>query len=95
VLLRRAMADALPEKIGGRKDKIGFATPERRWFRGDMRRMLLNEIGSLPRRMPGVFGEGLIEKFTGSASNGDTRLDGLGWRLACLAVWARVHNVAA
>ena len=95
VLLRRAMSNALPEAIAKRKDKIGFATPERRWFRGEMRRALLSEIGSLPRRMPAVFAGGQIERFVRSANGGDQPLDGLGWRLACLAVWARVHKVAA
>jgi asparagine synthase (glutamine-hydrolysing) len=95
VLLRRAMTGSLPERIAARKDKIGFATPERRWFRGDTRRLLLSEMGTLPRRLPGVFRVRRIEEITRAADNDETGLDGFGWRLACAAVWARVHNVAA
>jgi asparagine synthase (glutamine-hydrolysing) len=95
VLLRRAMADALPQKIAERKDKIGFATPEQRWFRGDLRRALLAEIESLPRLMPAAFAKGQIKEFVRLIGESGKSLDGLGWRLACLAAWARVHNVAA
>jgi asparagine synthase (glutamine-hydrolysing) len=33
VLLREAMTGVLPERIRGRVDKVGFATPEGQWFR--------------------------------------------------------------
>src|SRR5262249_58244793 len=33
-VLRVAMADTLPQRIGARRDKIGFSTPEAVWFRG-------------------------------------------------------------
>ncbi|HHT9158674.1 MAG TPA: asparagine synthase (glutamine-hydrolyzing) [Candidatus Brocadiaceae bacterium] len=33
VVLRRAMVDTLPEVILNRRDKIGFDTPEKEWFR--------------------------------------------------------------
>jgi asparagine synthase (glutamine-hydrolysing) len=35
VVLRRALADVLPEKISGRKDKMGFVTPEQIWVTRD------------------------------------------------------------
>ncbi len=33
-VLRDALADLLPEKVRERRDKLGFVTPEKRWFRG-------------------------------------------------------------
>ena len=33
-VLRRALSDLLPETVRERRDKLGFATPERTWFRG-------------------------------------------------------------
>ena len=35
-VLRRALGDLLPETVRERRDKIGFATPEGRWFRGEL-----------------------------------------------------------
>jgi asparagine synthase (glutamine-hydrolysing) len=33
-VLRRALDDLLPQSVAARRDKLGFVTPERRWFRG-------------------------------------------------------------
>ncbi len=33
-VLRRALADLLPASVAARRDKLGFVTPEKRWFRG-------------------------------------------------------------
>jgi asparagine synthase (glutamine-hydrolysing) len=35
-VLRRALADVLPPKVRERRDKLGFVTPEKRWFRGEL-----------------------------------------------------------
>src|SRR5919202_752848 len=32
-VVRRALADLLPPEVRERRDKLGFVTPERRWFR--------------------------------------------------------------
>lgn len=39
VVLRRALKGLLPEKIETRHSKLGFATPESRWFHGPFRAM--------------------------------------------------------
>ena len=33
-VMRRALADLLPQSVRERTDKLGFVTPERLWFRG-------------------------------------------------------------
>src|SRR2546425_8513194 len=33
-VLRRALADLLPQEVRDRRDKLGFVTPERRFLRG-------------------------------------------------------------
>jgi asparagine synthase (glutamine-hydrolysing) len=33
-IVRRALGDLLPPSVRERRDKLGFVTPERRWFRG-------------------------------------------------------------
>ena len=35
-VLRRALADVLPPQVRERRDKLGFVTPEKRWFRGEL-----------------------------------------------------------
>jgi asparagine synthase (glutamine-hydrolysing) len=35
-VLRRALADLLPAEVRERREKTGFATPERAWLRGDL-----------------------------------------------------------
>jgi asparagine synthase (glutamine-hydrolysing) len=44
VILREAMKGYLPEEIRLRKDKVGFATPEDKWFRTPFFAQLLKEI---------------------------------------------------
>ena len=44
VILREAMKGILPEKIRGRQDKIGFATPWEKWFRTENFKKLILEI---------------------------------------------------
>ncbi len=46
MVLRRALADLLPPLVAGRVDKIGFATPEARWFRGNLGLFALDVFGS-------------------------------------------------
>jgi asparagine synthase (glutamine-hydrolysing) len=43
-LLREAMKNTLPEKIRLRQDKVGFETPEDRWFRESKFKKLIWEI---------------------------------------------------
>jgi asparagine synthase (glutamine-hydrolysing) len=93
LILRRAMGGLLPSSISERKDKIGFATPERRWFTGCTLQMLLSEMQDLPRRLPGMFEDAALARLAGDVRSGRRSLEGLGWRLACLSAWSRVHGV--
>jgi asparagine synthase (glutamine-hydrolysing) len=43
-VLRESMKGILPEKIRKRNDKIGFETPQDKWFRLDQFKNLINEI---------------------------------------------------
>jgi asparagine synthase (glutamine-hydrolysing) len=45
-VLRRAVADALPPSIVWRRDKRGFATPEARWLRNELRTRVEELLGS-------------------------------------------------
>lgn len=61
-ILRDGLKDILPEKISGRKNKLGFPGPEDRLFLKqdpDIHRILL----SLQDSFPGIFSRNIIEKY--------------------------------
>ena len=43
-ILRKAVKSIVPERIGNRKDKIGFSTPDDEWFRTDIFRVFILDI---------------------------------------------------
>ena len=46
LLLRRALADVLPSVVRERSDKLGFVTPEARFFRGSLGEMAADVFSS-------------------------------------------------
>jgi asparagine synthase (glutamine-hydrolysing) len=46
-VVRRALGGILPPSVAARRDKLGFVTPERRWFRGALG-AFANEVFSSP-----------------------------------------------
>ena len=60
-LLRIAMRGVVPDSVLDRRDKIGFATPERRWFEEStvLRSQLSNAIS---RPLPACFARGLAKR---------------------------------
>lgn len=95
VLLRRSMDRLLPSEVLQRRDKIGFATPESTWFRGNLLDALVGEIRILPTRLSGMFDSGRIRALAEDVAAGRREMSGLAWRLACLSIWARVCRVTA
>jgi len=84
-VLRRAIADILPESIVWRRDKIGFEAPMDTWFREGGERILSDVADSrivaeiCDRRK-------LLDDWS--------RLDSVQkWRHFCMAAWERVFGV--
>lgn len=48
--LRQAASEVLPTEVYARRDKIGFATPQAVWMRGELKNYILECIGSLRER---------------------------------------------
>ena len=94
VLLRHP-SHALPKVVSERKGKLGFATPEGRWFTEDVRRALCEEIAKLGRYSSGIFNAGALKSFAAEMATGRRPLGGLGWRLAALGVWSRECGLRA
>jgi asparagine synthase (glutamine-hydrolysing) len=84
--LREAMRGMLPESVRLRRDKIGFATPERRW---------LTEIASPLRewlgpqaRVRALLRRGALEGWLSGPDAALARQPGL-WRLLAVELWLR------
>jgi len=91
-ILRRALADRIPQRVLDRRDKMGFETPADRWLRGryaaETRRRLLTR-GVLHEWMdPAVLTERLEEYLAGRREIGLQV-----WRWLSLEAWARDYVV--
>lgn len=90
VILRESLQGVLPPTIQWRVDKMGFATPEDEWFRGDLAtlaRDVLSEGRSQDRGylyIPGIHRE-LVAHISGQRSIGPTI-----WRWVNLELWCRL-----
>ncbi len=86
-LLRKAMVGILPEAIGWRRNKIGFAAPDRLWL-----------DRHLPEMRDKVLASGLVAAHADVRTLA-RRFNGLSllmrWRLYCLALWADQFAVLA
>jgi asparagine synthase (glutamine-hydrolysing) len=85
VVLRRAMEGRVPAPILARRDKIGFATPERAWLesgRAEIRELVRD--GQSVRR--GFVDAGEVVRLTRDAAVAGSGL----WRLFALEAWLRL-----
>jgi asparagine synthase (glutamine-hydrolysing) len=94
-VLRRAMAGVLPEKVGRRQDKLGFATPEQSWLRGPLRATVQGEVEETLARYPGLLRPAATRRMVGAILEDRRPFDLAVWRIANLGIWGRVFKVAA
>jgi asparagine synthase (glutamine-hydrolysing) len=90
-VFRRAMRGTVPDPILDRRDKVGFATPERRWLQeiGGFVESQLADSGAVG----GLSGAGLRNEWRALAE-GRGRFDFHIWRALNLIAWARRFDVA-
>jgi asparagine synthase (glutamine-hydrolysing) len=86
-VLRRAMAGVLPESVRQRHDKLGFATPEQRWFRGPLREMIVEATEATLRRYPELFSASGVRALRDDMLDGRRAVDFRLWRIANLSLW--------
>jgi asparagine synthase (glutamine-hydrolysing) len=92
-VLRRAMDGYLPEPVRLRRDKIGFATPERSWFRGPLRPLIESGVRDTLEMFPDLFDEARVlaglqafmERGKPSAVNH--------WMLVNFGIWGKVFQM--
>jgi len=88
-LLREAMATRLPESVYRRKDKVGFATPQRAWLRA-LRKEALEVLVE-----PDEFLESakIGDRFDAVVANGSSRAVDNVWRLLIFKKWREVFGL--
>ena len=94
-VLRRAMTGMLPESVRQRRDKLGFATPEQRWFRGPLRAMIIEGVEATLKRYPGLFNAEGVRSLRGDMLEGRRTLDFTLWRIANIDLWGDRFGVTA
>jgi asparagine synthase (glutamine-hydrolysing) len=89
-ILREALRGILPEKIRTRRKKIGFTTPEFRWYR--RQRAALNSLMRSPSfaRRPFWNGPALAAAFK-EACDGTREESWIFWRAINVEVWMRAY----
>ena len=91
-LQRQAMQDIVPEGILQRNDKMGFATPEERWIRGDEPQRFLELSGAAVARAEGVLNSKAIERVRRNIL-GNGPFDRFVWRVILFSAWLERFQV--
>ena len=88
-VLRRALGDLLPAAVSGRRDKLGFVTPEARFLRGPLGELAADIFGSQSFTQRGfvdaVAGRKRLERHRRNDRDAGFEL----WRALNLELWAR------
>ena len=92
-VLRRGMADILPEKVCQRRDKLGFGTPEETWFRGPLRGVIEPGVEDTLRRFPDLLNPVGVREHVKDMLNGRRPLDFSLWRIVNVGIWGRIFAV--
>jgi asparagine synthase (glutamine-hydrolysing) len=85
-ILRDAMAGVLPESVRQRRDKMGFATPERRWLRQSA--PAVREWLGPGARVERYLRPGVLARWRPEADDALAARRGL-WRLLAVELWLR------
>lgn len=93
ILLRRAMKSVLPEKIQNRQDKLGFPTPEQRWFRGELREPVRRACMETIAAYPTLFDSDKACQTVNGVLDGDLPFSNSAWRIMCFGRWAQRFDV--
>lgn len=93
-VLRRAMATVLPASVLHRRDKLGFATPEQRWFRGQLRTAVQEGVEYTLSRFPELLNVRNTRLLVRQMLDGQRPLDFTIWRIVNVGIWGRVFDTS-
>lgn len=85
-LLKRVMADSLPEEVLTRR-KMGFGVPLGRWLREELREMAWDTLLSTGARQRGIFRAAEIERLLRVHESGARDCSARLWALLCFELW--------
>jgi asparagine synthase (glutamine-hydrolysing) len=90
-VLRRALADLLPESVASRRDKLGFVTPEKRWFRGALGEFAEEVFRSPELEQRGFVDSAALRRRLQRHRRGEIDAGMELWRALNLELWARTY----
>jgi asparagine synthase (glutamine-hydrolysing) len=88
-ILRRALADLLPPEVAGRRDKLGFVTPEARFMRGALGDLAADVFASSSFRGRGFVDAKAADARLASHRRGDRQAGMELWRALNVELWAQ------
>ncbi len=88
-VLRQAMTGVIPESVRTRRDKVGFATPERRWLRETFRPNLQELFQSPGFQQRPYWDGGRVREAYQTYCDGRSSVGQDFWRIACVELWHR------
>lgn len=92
-ILRRALGDMLPLSIRRRRDKLGFATPESKWFRGPLKDTIASMVDRTVELYPQLFDAAATYQLRDEMLSGVRPFDFTLWRIANLGLWGERFGV--
>ncbi len=90
-VLRRALAEVLPASVAARRDKLGFVTPERRWFRGALGVFAAEIFASPELAARGFVDPTALRRRLQRHRAGEVDAGMELWRALNLELWARAY----
>jgi asparagine synthase (glutamine-hydrolysing) len=88
-VLRRALADLLPPEVAGRRDKLGFVTPESRFLQGALGELAADVFASQSFRERGFADAAAARRRLARHRRGRLRAGMELWRALNVELWAR------
>jgi asparagine synthase (glutamine-hydrolysing) len=90
-LLRRALEDVLPPVVRDRRDKLGFVTPEARFFRGALGELAADVFSSRAFGDRGLVNAAVARKRLAAHRGGHATAGFELWRALSVELWAQAY----
>ncbi len=91
--IRHGAASLVPEEVRNRRDKLGFATPERDWMLGALAPHVTGWVEDAIEALPQLFNKDRLRRQSRAMLEGSRAYDNALWRVCSLGIWARRFGV--